>query len=219
MSPRRSAVEARQTRAAILDRAVDVASIEGLEGLTTGRLAKHLRMSKAGVFGHFGTKEALQLAALSQAIEVFRRTVWQPAADLQPGLPRLAAICDSWIAYLTGNTFPGGCFLTAASCEFDGRPGPVRDAIAGALARWQRRLEHEAATAIDEGDLPTEANPAQVAFELNAVAMGVNQSLQLHRDTATPYLARSAMRRILGLAPDEPGRGTAYLEPAPLRLG
>jgi AcrR family transcriptional regulator len=215
MSPRRSAVEACQTRAAILDRAVDAASIEGLTGLTIGRLATHLRMSKAGVLGHFGTKEALQLAALGQAIEVFRRTVWQPAADLQPGLPRLAAICDSWIAYLTSDTFPGGCFLTAASCEFDGRPGPVRDAIADALVRWQRRLEREAATAIDGGELPTEASPAQVAFELNAVAMGVNQSLQLHRDTASPYLAHIAMRRILSLAPDEPAGEPASPELAP----
>lgn len=204
MSPRRSVADARQTRTAILDRAVDVASIKGLEGLTIGLLAEDLRMSKAGVIGHFGTKQALQLAALDQAIDVFRRTVWQPAAELQPGLPRLTATCDSWIAYLASSTFPGGCFLTAASCEFDGRPGPVRDAIADALARWQRRLEHEAATAIDEGDLPTDANPAQIAFELNALAMGANQRLQLHHDPTTAARTRNAMRRILGLAPDEP---------------
>lgn len=201
MSPRRSAVQARQTRAAILDRAVDVASIDGLDGLTIGHLADDLRMSKSGVLGHFGTKEALQLAALGEAIEVFRRIVWQPAADLPPGLPRLAAICDRWIAYLADDTFPGGCFLTAASCEFDGRPGPVRDAVADALTRWQRRLEREAAVAIDAGDLPAHADPAQIAFELNALAMGANQSLQLHRDTTTADLARGAMRRLLALVP------------------
>lgn len=202
MSPRRSVAEARRTRAAILERAVDVASIVGLEGLTIGHLAEDLRMSKAGVLGHFGTKEALQLAALSEAIDVFRRAVWLPAVDLQPGLPRLVAICDSWIAYLAGNTFPGGCFLTAASCEFDGRPGLVRDAVAEALTRWQRRLEHEATAAIDADELSADANPTQVAFELNALAMGANQSLQLHRDTATPDLAHNAMLGILGLAPD-----------------
>lgn len=195
-------VEARQTRSAIIRRAVDVASVKGLEGLTLGRLAEDLRMSKTGVLGHFGTKQALQLATLAEAVEVFRETVWRPAADQGPGLPRLAAVCESWIAYLAGDTLPGGCFLTAASCEFDGRPGPVRDAIADALARWQGWLEHEAAAAIDAGDLPTRADAAQIAFELNAVAMGANQSLQLHRDTTTPALARNAMRQILGLAPD-----------------
>ncbi len=192
-------MQARQTRATILDRAVNRASTEGLEGLTIGRLAEDLGMSKAGVLGHFGTKQALQLAVLTEAIEVFRQAVWRPAADLDPGLPRLAAICDSWIAYLASDTFPGGCFLTAASCEFDGRPGPVRDAVADALTRWQDRLEHEAATAIDAGELPAGADPIQIAFELNALAMGTNQSLQLHRDNATPDRARAAMLRTLGL--------------------
>ncbi len=200
MSPRRSIADARQTRAAIIDRAVELASIEGLDGLTIGRLAEDLGMSKAGVFGPFGTKQALQLAALSQAIEVFRASIWQPAAYLEPGLPRLTAICENWIAYLATNTFPGGCFLTAAACEFDDRPGPLRNAIADALTRWQRRLEHEAAAAINAGDLPADANPAQIAFELNALAIGTNQSLQLHHDTTTPDLAREAMRRVLGLA-------------------
>jgi len=200
MSPRRSVAEARQTRTTIIDRAVELASIEGLGGLTIGHLAEDLDMSKAGVIGPFGTKQALQLAALSQAIEVFRASIWQPAADLQPGLPRLVAICENWIAYLTTNTCPGGCFLTAAACEFDDRPGPLRDAIAHALTRWQHRLQHEAATAIDAGELPTDASPAQIAFELNALAMGTNQSLQLHHDTTTPDLARNAMQRVLGLA-------------------
>ena len=128
MSPRRSAAAALDTRRTILDHAVDVASLNGLEGLTVGTLAGDLRMSKAGVVGPFGSKEALQLAALERAAEIFAERVWAPAADAEPGLPRLRRLCETRIAYLSENCFPGGCFLASASPEFDGRPGPVRDA-------------------------------------------------------------------------------------------
>src|SRR5215216_288519 len=104
--PRRSAADARNTRDAIVGRAVDVASLEGLEGITIGRLATDLHMSKAGVIGHFGSKEALQLAALDAATEVFRSEVWQPAAEARPGRERLEAICDAWVNYLARGTFP-----------------------------------------------------------------------------------------------------------------
>ena len=207
MSPRRSVAEARRTRAAVVERAVDLASVEGLEGLSIGRLADDLGMSKAGVIGPFGSKQALQLAALEEAIEMFLGVVWEPAADLRPGMQRLTALSENWIDYLAGDTFPGGCFLTTASCEFDGRPGPVRDAVARALTRWLRRLESEAAAAIDAGELPSGADPAQIAFELNAVAMGANLSLQLNRDAATRDRARAAMRRVLEPPPATRRRG------------
>src|SRR5690349_11736010 len=100
MSPRVSDAQAAQTRARIVDRAVEVASVDGLEGLTIGRLAADLRLSKAGVFGHFGSKEALQVAALDRAVEVFRTVVWERAAKADAGLPRLLAVADAWIAYL-----------------------------------------------------------------------------------------------------------------------
>src|SRR4051812_31742369 len=118
MSPRRSAAAALDTRRTILDRAVDVASLQGLEGLTVGTLAGELSMSKAGVVGPFGSKEALQLAALERAVEIFTERVWVPAADAEPGLLRLRALCETRIAYLSGNCFPGGCFLASAAPEF-----------------------------------------------------------------------------------------------------
>jgi AcrR family transcriptional regulator len=197
MSPRHSAAAARDTRDAILTRAVDVASLEGLEGLTIGRLAADLRMSKAGVIGQFGSKEALQLATLQQAIERFRGEVWQPVAEIGPGLRRLQAVFDAWISYLERDVFPGGCFLTAASSEFDGRSGPVRDAIAQAMSRWSATLEADADAAREAGQLPADIEPAQVAFELAALALGVNQARQLHRDAHAGDRARSAARRIL----------------------
>jgi AcrR family transcriptional regulator len=188
--PRRSAAAALETRHSIVDRAVDVASLEGLEGLTIGRLAGELEMSKAGVIGHFGSKEALQLAALDRAADIFRREVWEPAADLDPGADRLGAIADGWVSYLERDVFPGGCFLTAASTEWDGRSGPVRDAVKKTLDLWWRVLAAEAAAAgLDD--------PEQFAFEINGIAMGLNQALQLGLDQRAPERARKAMRRLL----------------------
>ena len=196
--PRRSVAEARKTRAAIVDQAVELSSLEGLEGLTLGRLAGKLRMSKSGVIGHFGTKEALQLTTLEAANEIFRREVWDRTADAEPGLPRLLAICDAWISYLERGVFPGGCFMTAAACELDGRGGALRDAVADAMSLWYRALEHHARIAIDAGDLPADADPREIALTLNAFAMAANQRLQLFGDRLAAQTARRAMRATLG---------------------
>lgn len=197
MSPRRSVLEAAATREAILAVGVRIASVEGLEGLTIGRLATELDMSKAGVLGHFGSKSALQLDVLEAAARIFRREVPQRVAGATPGLARLRAICDAWLSYLDRDVFPGGCFFTAAACEFDGRPGPVRDAIAGHLSAWTRFLENEARTAVEAGELPTDRDPAQIAFELMGMALSVNQRLQLYRDKSALVRARQAVRRVL----------------------
>lgn len=198
MSPRRSAAEAAETREAIVSRAVAVASTDGLEGLTIGRLAGDLSMSKAGVIGHFGSKERLQLAALEEAIAIFTRTVWEPLARRPPGRARLLAISDAWVAHLESGIFPGGCFLTAASTEFDGRRGPVRDRVAEALGLWRAVIEHDVRVAVKAGELPDGTDPAQVWFEWNALAMGLNQALQLFADDGAPARARRAMRRAVG---------------------
>ena len=155
-------------------------------------------MSKAGVVGGFGSKEGLQLATLEGAIAVWRREVWDRAADAEPGLPRLRAICEAWVAYLDGDVFPGGCFLTAASFEFDGRTGPVRDAIEAAMDLWLRVLAGEVRTAVAAGDLPAETDPEQVAFELNALAVGANQARQLHGAKDVTPRTLAAMAPVLG---------------------
>src|SRR5215211_7686410 len=151
--PRRSIADAARTHDAILERAVALASTDGLEGLTIGRLATDMRMSKAGVIGHFGTKEQLQLEALERAIADWRAAVWDPVADTEPGLSRLRAIAERWSEFLGDCPFPGGCFLTAASFEFDDRPGPVRDRVAELLRLWRGVLRREAAAAVEAGDL------------------------------------------------------------------
>jgi AcrR family transcriptional regulator len=211
--PRRSVADAARTRTAILERSVDLASLEGLEGLTIGRLAADLQMSKGGVLGHFGTKEELQLAALGAAREVYRREIWDHAEGAAPGRARLLAIADAWLSYLDRDVFPGGCFVAAASAEFDDRPGRVRDAVVAMHTEWMGVLAREARKAIKNGELPRATDPEDVAFGLNAIAMGVNQSRRLMGDAAAPERGRRAMRALLG-APRARRRHAAVTAPA-----
>src|SRR3954462_11757500 len=149
--PRRSNAEAAQTRAAIVDRAVQTASVEGLEGVTIGRLADDLGLSKAGVIGHFGTKADLQRAALRRAQAMFTAEVWEPCADKPAGIERLRAVSESWIAHITNSPFEGGCFMTQVSIEWDAREGELHDEISAGWARWHKTLKHDAAAAIAAG--------------------------------------------------------------------
>lgn len=194
---RRSTSQVDADRAATLRAAVDVASTVGLEGLTVGRLAERLGMSKSGLVGRFGSKQQLQLATLALAGEIFREAVYEPAAAAPAGRARLLAICDRWIEYLGEPVFPGGCFLTTASVEFDCREGPVRDAVAASMRRWLGVLEAEAARAIAAGELPGDADPAELAFTINALAVGTNCDYQLHRDARAMRRGRRAMRALL----------------------
>ena len=195
MSPRRSADEALRTRRDLVARATAMASTDGLEGVTVGRLADAAGLSKSGVTRHFPAKEQLQLAALTHALDLFVRDVWGPVARLPSGRDRLLAICQAWTGHLAGETFPGGCFLTAASAEFDGRGGPVRDAIQAAMRRWLGTLRREAEAAIAAGDLAPDTDPAELAYELNALALAANQARQLLGDDDAPARSLELMRR------------------------
>jgi AcrR family transcriptional regulator len=198
--PRRSAAAVADSRASAVEAAVDLASIEGLEGLTIGRLAGELSMSKSGLIGRFGDKEALQRAVLAAAVRRFTDAVWRPAARSAPGLPRLEAIVEAWIGHLGGDVFPGGCFVTTASVEYDARPGALHDDVAAAVGRWLGVLEAEAARAREDGDLPADRDPADVAFELHSLASGGSVAGRLTGDAGALDRTRAAMRRALGLA-------------------
>src|SRR4051794_1596375 len=169
--PRRSKEEAAQTRASIIDRAVQTASIEGLEGVTIGRLADDLGMSKAGVIGHFGDKTTLQRATFHQAQKIFTAEVWEPARKKPRGLPRLSAICEAWIKHVSNSPFAGGCFMCTVATEWDGREGEIHDEVRDSWRLWLKLLAREAEVARDAGDLAPATDPDQVAFELNAIAM------------------------------------------------
>src|SRR3954451_2707354 len=128
------------TRDSILERAVDLASTDWLEGLTIGRLASEMELSKSGLFGHFGSKEELQLATIEHAGRRFVAEVVEPAYREAEGPERLRALVDRYLDHLADEVFPGGCFWSAASAEFDGRPGLVRDAVKNGLAAWLAEL-------------------------------------------------------------------------------
>jgi AcrR family transcriptional regulator len=195
--PRRSAAAVAETRSEVTRAAVDRASVEGLEGLTIGGLAEEARMRKSSVFSLFGSKQDLQLAALDAAVEQFTEEVWAPVADERPGLRRLLALCDSWLAYHERGVMPGGCFLTTATVEYDARPGPLRDAVARTMRRWFGVLEREAAAAIEAGELPADTEPGDVAFSLNAMAAAASYGYQLSRDRNVFEIARRSMRGVL----------------------
>lgn len=196
---RRSAAAVADSRATVVAAAVDLASVEGLEGITIGRLAGELSMSKSGLIGRFGDKQAMQRAVLAAAVARFTEAVWAPASRTAPGLPRLEAIVDAWIAHLREDVFPGGCFVTTASVEYDARPGPLHDDVAAAVRRWLAVLEQEARQAVEDGDLPAGRDPADVAFELHSLASGGGVTGRLLGDAAGLDRTRAAMRRAIGL--------------------
>ncbi|MEV4188282.1 TetR/AcrR family transcriptional regulator [Streptosporangium canum] len=197
MSPRKSAAETATTRTRIIECALALASTDGLEGLTIGRLATDLGMSKAGVIGHFGTKEALQLATLDAAVQAFRLRVPARVVGARPGAERLARVFEEWVGYMQDDEAPGGCFLTSVATEFDGRPGPVRDAVLAALSDWSAYVTGEIRAAVEAGELPAETDVDQLVFELNGVALAADQATQLHRDPSVPSRARRAIGRLL----------------------
>lgn len=195
MRPTTEAGSAR--REAILRRAADLASVEGLEGLTIGRLARELKMSKSGLFDHFGSKEDLQLATVERAAATLRREVVEPATATMPGLERLRALIEGYLGYVEREVFPGGCFLSAAAAEFDGRPGAVRDALAAAMRAWNAELQSQAEVALRQGELPAGTDPAQLAFKLNAYANRANAVYQLLGDRGVFERARAAIAEAL----------------------
>jgi AcrR family transcriptional regulator len=181
------ATKGERTRAAILERAVDLASVEGLEGLTIGRLATDLGMSKSGLFAHFGSKLDLQLATVAAAADRFRTVVIEPSLAAPDGAPRLRAMAEHYLKYL--DTFAGGCFWGSTASEYDDRPGPVRDAIAVTVDAWIAELVRQSKAA-------GIADPDRYAFELYAVVMGANSRYRLTGDRRVFDLARAALARL-----------------------
>jgi AcrR family transcriptional regulator len=184
----------RRTRESILATAVDVASVEGLEGLSIGRLATELNMSKSGLFAHFGSKEELQLATIAAAREIFVAEVVEPVRQADRGLPRLQALLDAKLDYLRRRVFEGGCFFDAARLEYDSRhDGPVRDAILDEFAAWNTLVTDCVRAAQREGHIDPDADPEQVAFELDAIGTAANLRTQIQRDDEGFERARRAV--------------------------
>jgi AcrR family transcriptional regulator len=182
-----------RTREAILASAVDIASAHGLEGLTVGSLAAQLRMSKSGLFAHFGSKEELQLATIEVARQIFIDHVSRPAISAPKGMPRLWGLIDHWLALVEKRVFSGGCFFSAASFEFDSRRGVVRDRIAAIMREWIDVLVRAVQQAQDAGHIRSKVNPTRLAFEIQGVAMGAHWAHQLLDDKQAYSRARATV--------------------------
>jgi AcrR family transcriptional regulator len=195
-----------RTRRAILAKAVDIASAVGLEGLSIGRLATELGVSKSGLFAHFGSKQELQLETIDAAAEIFEERVWLPVTDVDPGLPRLLALMDSWLEYLRVGVFRGGCFFSNAHHEFDSRPGPVHDQIANQKQRWMEAIVSHVRQAQKLGQIRTDVEPEQLGFELDAAGVLANSLWQLNHDQRAFARARTAIRTRLEAAATAAGR-------------
>ena len=189
-----------RSRATILDAAARLATVEGLEGLSIGRLAEHIGMSKSGLYAHFGSKEELQLATIETASAIFQEHVVDPSESVESPLARVEALCEAFLRHLELRVFPGGCFFASAAAEFDTHPGPVKEQIAAYSKGWLELLEDLVAQAQESGELDAGEDPAQLAFELDAFLLMGNTAFLLHNDPATLGRARSAITARLRIA-------------------
>ncbi|MBC7763035.1 MAG: TetR/AcrR family transcriptional regulator [Candidatus Saccharibacteria bacterium] len=189
-----------ESRRAVLARAIDIASVNGLDGLTIGRLAAEVSSSKSGVAALFGTKEGLQLAAIDTARGIFTASVIDPARTQPRGLRRLCALLQNWIDYSAGRVFEGGCFFFAVSAEFDSRPGALHDAIVRAVDERDEYMVANIGHAVNQGELLGTTESRQLVFELTALIEASN-SYSLLRTSAEPYefARRGVASRLLAI--------------------
>lgn len=196
VTARRTRADGERTRRLILDTAVRLATVEGLDGLSIGSLARATGVSKSGVYAHFDSKEQLQLAAVDNARTLFIDVVVTPALR-RHGLDRLRDLCESFLTYVENRTLPGGCFFAAAAAELGGRPGPLRERIAANQKDWIGILGAAATEAVGRGELRDDTDVATLVFELNALVIAGNTAFILHDDPAVLTLARTAVDRAI----------------------
>ena len=186
-----------QTRQAILDEAFSMASCIGVGALSIGVLAERTRMSKSGLFAHFGSKEELQLAVLREAQQRFADIVLRPAFRQPRGLGRLRAIVVNWLSWTREANLPGGCVINAAAAEFDDQPGPLRDEVKNGLLALRRVLAETAAKAVETGELRPNTDVDQLAFELEGIYQVAQQSRRLLDDPQADRRALVAFDRLV----------------------
>ncbi|MGI5170795.1 TetR/AcrR family transcriptional regulator [Spirillospora sp. CA-253888] len=193
----------RRTREAVLEAAVALASVHGLEGLTFGRLAEHLGTSKSGLFAHWKDKENLQLDAIGWARRQWTAQVMEPALRTPPGLRRVFALHEARLAFYASGALPGGCFFLAAQTEFDDRPGAVRARLVESLNDWLAFIRSLIDEAVALGELPGDLDGGQLAYEIDALGESavVHSRLVGHESTHT-RARRAVLERLRGLATD-----------------
>ena len=182
-----------RSRRTILDAAAKLATVEGLEGLSIGRLAEHIGMSKSGLYAHFGSKEELQLAAIETASAIFDAEVVAPAEQAATPLEQVEMLCAKFLSHIERGVFPGGCFFASAAAEFDTHPGPVRERISAFQRGWTDRLVELVREAQAGGELRGEEDPHQLVFELNGYLLMANMAFLLYGSAEPIERARSAV--------------------------
>jgi AcrR family transcriptional regulator len=197
---RRRRSDGERSREAILRTAAGLATVEGITGLSIGRLAGAVGMSKSGLFAHFGSKEELQLATIDTAGDIFRDVVVEPALRERTGIGRLRALAERFLAHVEDGVFPGGCFFASVAAEVDTHPGPVRDLALGVVGDWSRLLVGAATDAREEGAIDRSHDPVQVAFEVNAYLLLANAQFVASGSPDSLRRARRAIDRLLGAA-------------------
>ena len=204
-----------QTRAAILEAALSLASHMGLEGLSIGALAEVTQMSKSGVFAHFGSREELQISVIREYHAKFEDEVFVPAMREPRGVPRLRALFERWVRRVSME-LDSGCIYISGAVEFDDRPGPVRDALASMVQAWQAALARAIRQAVEVGHLRADTDPPQMLFELHGLILALHHDARFLRTPGALERVRAGFERTLShyaLAPTEPPAALAGARP------
>ena len=186
-----------QTRTAILDEALKVASRLGLEGLTIGSIAEATGMSKSGLFAHFGSREDMQLAVLEHAAQRYGEVVLMPVLKIERGLPRLRAMFERWLDWTIASGLPGGCIMISAANEYDDRPGQIRDAVIANQRRGAGLCEKAVRLAVEEGHLQPATDPEQIAFEMLGIVLAGHNHRRLLGDKEARSRALTAFEQLV----------------------
>lgn len=184
------------TRAAILDVALNLASRDGLEGLTIGLLAEKMHMSKSGVFAHFGSREDLQIEVLRLYHSQFEHEVFYPSMKASRGLPRLQEMFARWVGRVTVE-IASGCIYISGAAEYDDRPGAIRDALVGMVCAWQEALLRCVLQAVEIGHLRAETNPQQVVFEIYGLILALHHDARFLRVAGSVERAQTGFSRLI----------------------
>ena len=195
-SDSRAMLKGQQTKATIVDAAMGLATHLGLEGLSIGVVAEVAQMSKSGVFAHFGSREELQISVVREYFSQFEQAVFYPALTAPRGLPRVRVLFDNWMRLVAGEV-QAGCIFISGAAEFDDRPGPVRDALAGSVKTWLSAVHRAIVQAKEEGHLPADSDEQQIAFELHGLILALHYEARFLKNPGAMARTTAGFNHIL----------------------
>lgn len=207
--PGRSLLKGAQTRAAVVDAALMLASNCGLEGLSIGALAQAAGMSKSGVFAHFGSREELQISVIREYHARFREEIFLPSLKQPRGLPRLVAMFDGWIRRIAVEV-DSGCLYISGATDFDDRPGAVRDALVSMVRTWQDALRRAIVQAVEQGHLSPDVDSKQLLFEIHGLVLSLHHDARFLRDPSAFERALCGFERVIRTAVQSPHSGRPF---------